>query len=952
MDTISRKLSWDNGSRSHDAKLAMKRAMAHFMSDKRTSEAEYVNPDKVQSWSDDISGLRPGRNIEDAERDAIDHLFRSRGKASYEHDLWMSPLRNIQNYLASHHAPKDVSPEDVLTATTDHHNVPLSPSQVKFKGSVRHNSNRRRHLRKAATPESASPVMTAEGPAPASSTPGYNDSDIHTRYSNATRHAETYGPMLWNEPDGLPDKCPEEKSKAYSDLDKYKPVSWNEPEGLRPKTPEELSKNYSDLPEYTAVKWNEPNGLPASTPEELSKNYDDLDKYTAVHWNEPDGLPNSTPEELSKKYEDLDKYKPIEWNEPEGLREPTLEEQSKNYDDLDTYSEPFTAPEEVIDAHAASQMDPATKAEPIQAKVDVVSPPADYDDLHKYGPVHWNEPDGLQKPTPEEASKNYDDLHLYGAVQWNEPDGLPKLTAEEQSKNYEDLQAYDEELRLDAEIVSSRAHPEEASKAYDDLDLYRSTKMDSVDTPYPTHPEEATKAYQDLEEYKPVYHNEPKGVASEHSSSEYTGLDAFDKLHHTEHFGSHPNSRSRHYFQQDLEDLESLTAAQIRARMSCDKADQDRHRKLDEDKAHHDSTWDVASVQAQETVQQSKQTAPESLTGNYVRDFPEDFTESWSARSESASLLPEHMQGNDSRAAAIPDHSCKDDFELSSMDESFPMTESRIEPALDRVTSTRHLSGRSPMHDIVDPYSKIPQGLETSYEVECEGVQTWPTMVSHYHSKTADGKTSPSAPGASQEPTAEEGTYKVLAFDRTTQSVNVAEMTSGVLDQQQPLSPAEVMLKLSNPARFLPHFASLHSQGYEVISGSGDVLIFRKVRPASPDIATEYLGQNPVNPIDLMGRPVMGNFASPTGFVNYESLADSDNLKPEPPFRSNIEVRKEEPVFSGSRADQEPSRPKRKSLGRRIIVGGTLTVGIAYAVGVMAEFFSTGGLDGLGPRGL
>lgn len=96
----------------------------------------------------------------------------------------------------------------------------------------------------------------------------------------------------------------------------------------------------------------------------------------------------------------------------------------------------------------------------------------------------------------------------------------------------------------------------------------------------------------------------------------------------------------------------------------------------------------------------------------------------------------------------------------------------------------------------------------------------------------------------------------------------------------------------------------------------------------------------------------MGNFVSLIGFVNYELFVDSDNFKFELLFCFNIEVCKEELVFSGFWVDQEFSWLKRKSFGCRIIVGGILIVGIVYVVGVMVEFFSIGGLDGFGLWGL
>jgi hypothetical protein len=91
-----------------------------------------------------------------------------------------------------------------------------------------------------------------------------------------------------------------------------------------------------------------------------------------------------------------------------------------------------------------------------------------------------------------------------------------------------------------------------------------------------------------------------------------------------------------------------------------------------------------------------------------------------------------------------------------------------------------------------------------------------------------------------------------------------------------------------------------------------------------------------------------GNFASPTGFVNHD-LPVSD-----PPFKSNIDVRREEPVFSGKsnwQGDTESTRRKSKGRGKRLLIGAAWVAGCSYAIGVVAEFFRTGGMDGRGPKG-
>ncbi|RDW91945.1 hypothetical protein BP5796_01339 [Coleophoma crateriformis] len=214
--------------------------------------------------------------------------------------------------------------------------------------------------------------------------------------------------------------------------------------------------------------------------------------------------------------------------------------------------------------------------------------------------------------------------------------------------------------------------------------------------------------------------------------------------------------------------------------------------------------------------------------------------------------------------------------------------------------------------------------------------------------KSASSVISLKPPETQEEPSL----YKILAYDPTMQTINTAEATSIVSDTAAPLTPAEVLLRLSNPSKFFPHFGPLQAQGYEIVSGSGDVLVFRKVRAAAPeDSQIGTTRKKVVNPIDgTESRPIVatGNFASPTGFVNHDMPVD-------PSFKSNIDVRREEPVFSGTKSTWSAAADskKRKSKGhaKRLLLGAFWVGACSYAVGVVSEFFRTGGIDGRGPVG-
>jgi len=294
-------------------------------------------------------------------------------------------------------------------------------------------------------------------------------------------------------------------------------------------------------------------------------------------------------------------------------------------------------------------------------------------------------------------------------------------------------------------------------------------------------------------------------------------------------------------------------------------------------------------------------------------------------------------------------------------DQTLPQSDSHP-PLQNNILTANPKTAEAP-RSLRDKFSKdkeLVREIREIYEerygsIDSKHYQVSETSTSNPDIESKDARGSTPLPDL-QEPTI----YKILAYDSTMQSVSQAETTSIVTDSASALTPAEVLLRLSNPAKFFPHFEPLQAQGYEIIAGSGDVLVFRKVRSAGPsgtksESSSSYQDRTrqSTNPIDgMQGKPVVatGNFASPTGFVNYDRPVGSD-----PPFKSNINVRREEPVFSGKpNWFEDAERPQRKKLsfGKRIIYGGTMVGLSSYAIGVVTEYFKTGGSDGMGPQGL
>ncbi|KAH0536124.1 hypothetical protein FGG08_006967 [Glutinoglossum americanum] len=234
--------------------------------------------------------------------------------------------------------------------------------------------------------------------------------------------------------------------------------------------------------------------------------------------------------------------------------------------------------------------------------------------------------------------------------------------------------------------------------------------------------------------------------------------------------------------------------------------------------------------------------------------------------------------------------------------------------------------------------------------------------------------------------------YKILAYDPATN-----ELTSGITTSStdsEILSPSEIIPRLSHPAKFLPSLTALKKEGYEIVSGGKNVLVFKRVHEGpfieeEDPIPDEYphLSSSSlypyVNPID--GTTTTGNFASPTGFVNHDAIfsspfSDTDIRpldEPPPPSPSpspspspattplsspspTDKVKREEAVFSGkskwqdaapsASQDQGPKTERVKKAAKRIFWVGLWVAGCSYAVGVMGEFFRTGGADGAGPQ--
>lgn len=753
-------------------------------------------------------------------------------------------------------------------------------------------------------------------------------------------------PFMYNEPDGkLPEK-PDSTKQGLSDYDSvsegYKPFLFREPDGKLPEQPDTVRESLKEFDGqgYKPFFHNEPDGqLPQKTDpvQEGLRDYDDCTSYNAFRYREPDGKLPEKPDSVQESLKDYDsntQYGFFRHNEPDGK-----------------------LPE---------------KPDSVQESLK------EYDASTSYGSFRYNEPDGK---LPEKADsvrvslRDYETNTPYGSFRYNEPDGkLP----ESPDQTREALKEYDQKQARITQDSSSHSGEHDKTPSQKDTPVQTSQSR----TMWQKYPDTDTKEDLDLLRASDIRAasgiiKNPKKETPEEKTTKREQLEkAFEEAH-----------------QNVIEYAREIASAQ----KLKEPIDTKNRKTLSSStsKVGKDSVVPGKMNQNSLTGQAEKR----KVTGNYVRDFPEEFEKSWIQPQDGGKALmpteskdawgydksPKGLEVSYAAEVGQPLQKAEKEYiEGLGSKEAFSRNPNtpRLQTSLDR-SATKPTSLQADVTKgkaEVDPYSKVPQGLETSYKEECanQGEGGSSVYVSSYEKpRKQSGKDKdlvreirgiyedsygkidtnhrqvPADDAKARNTTGEKSisgpeptTYKVLAYDSTMQSINIAETTSIVTDTASALTPAEVLLRLSNPAKFFPHFKPLQAEGYEIVSGGGDVLVFRKVRPARRLSPQADLKNNTTNPIDGM-QVATGRFASPTGFVNH------DLPSAEPAFKSNIDVRREEPVFSGKSSWDDKSETKRKKPGKakRVLLGGAIVGSGCYAIGVVTEFFRTGGVDGIGPQG-
>ncbi|KAF4123083.1 conserved serine-threonine rich protein [Geosmithia morbida] len=853
LETLSHQRAWSSNPDAERARESMEKAMASSMNTPRTPRRRntYVDVDHIRSLSDADPAVNPS--------------FQNK----YQQELWTGPKTSS----------KEVTAEDVLHATTsgyieESYIDPITNRRVPKKTPKRANTL---------------PIQAVGGEDVLSSwfTPGLRHAA--EEQSKKYNDLDKYGPVYWNEPDGLPNLTAEEKSKHYADLDQYSQrMPMRREFDDAPLQPGELDDN-------NVVAHYAETGASASGRKPMMRDFDEpteqanLNQYAAPIGSrtgatgsgssfsfgnlngqsgsssngttvrrasitrEHDGLPEHVPsssmrhlntDSLNKAYEQYHEFEPVSGS---------TSRQSKKYDGFGTntarlYKEAsglagslaeadvqesafgdLTAEgirsnvlrrvhersqqRELEEAKARHQSEWEPEVQQVMGEIDGEAGEFHAGDFHRLDSDHvilsqvlkesrdirGLGADKITFPRDQAKDMHSSDIPLNARVQAenNKLSGMNKGYHSE----------WQPEINTALEKIKLQPRPDGDRDAFtrftlENIQKDKTTPLNKIADPVNKVPLAAKVAGQEQK-----YHE-----AGDKYRSQWDPVTSKATEELAEQYSKHSKSPVRR-----LDDI----------RMTADQQSQDNKNihGLDAAEKHHRSQWKPVMKEAHDQLEENKDPTLQTLTGSYVRDFPEEFSTSWSADKD-AVLRPTTKATNDT--IQEPD--------LSSMDESFPYhtSTSRLEPSLSRIP-------------------KAGNG------------QT-------------DAKTPPPPQQDSQQTRQRTGqpqlrTYKVLAYHAPTDSVQMAEALS-TAEEEPSKSPADIISQLAHPAKFFPYFSTLRAEGYEMVSGNNQMLVFRQTTPQV--------------------------------------------IEPSP-------------------------KMKKRSLGGKVVRGTVYVAGSAYAVGVIAEYFSTGG---------
>ncbi|KAH1766919.1 hypothetical protein KXX41_009187 [Aspergillus fumigatus] len=175
-------------------------------------------------------------------------------------------------------------------------------------------------------------------------------------------------------------------------------------------------------------------------------------------------------------------------------------------------------------------------------------------------------------------------------------------------------------------------------------------------------------------------------------------------------------------------------------------------------------------------------------------------------------------------------------------------------------------------------------------------------------------------------------TYRVLVYDPSTSQVVEAETSSSLQSTDKLLSPAEVLPRLSQPAKFVPYLAEMRDDGYEIVSGGEDIIVFRKASGSGSALRSK--------------TPSNGGSA---GRLTSPQLDPGENIRAATAPSDSSSNPGIVSTADGSKVTGHANAWSRVQTAlRRMLIGGVATAGTCYAIGVVVEYFRTGGEEGLG----
>ena len=213
-------------------------------------------------------------------------------------------------------------------------------------------------------------------------------------------------------------------------------------------------------------------------------------------------------------------------------------------------------------------------------------------------------------------------------------------------------------------------------------------------------------------------------------------------------------------------------------------------------------------------------------------------------------------------------------------------------------------------------------------------------------------------------------TYRILAYDSATESLKSVE-TRIPFSKEESLLPLDALNRLSNPAKFLAHVVSLGARGYEPVSGTTNILVFKK------ELTPQDLAETNNDRVQSRGVEMEQDKFKKTQGQAVEKI-ETEHQKAEKPSKtatdgipkekdpleeaqkqhftlsaspastSSDRVHRQETVFSGSRhgrwteksfkfkRSRRAAERRRKTM-KRVLMAGAFTAAWCYCMGVASE---------------